>query len=614
MIKFILLDENDNFIGSTSQKEKINPSFYENIEPLVDVPPLAYQELLDSFDRGLDVLYPYNDGEDFIIYNASYHLCEFINHKNQDFLRGRLFGKMFPILKKINYFEKLKEVYRTGKKETIKLFYYEDDVLKASYTKIFLKVKNYVIVSIKEETDFNINIISSSEQDLFYNTHQPMCTIQDLKFVRVNLAFSKLTGFSIEELIGADFNITKPYNPDKKDITEIYGELLSHKKFFYQNILRLTSKNGKQFWIKDLCIPIVYKNKPAIQVTFIDISKSKEYQLKNERLYNALNMVQRQTKIAYVSWDEIDGFEWTDEIFNILELEYREIHPHYDLFKKHIISEDYERVINLRNTAKNNKSSYTAITKLKTVNGKLKDVKAHSTFSFDEERQCIIAAGYIQDISDSVAYENKLKDNLYEKEILLKEIHHRVKNNLQIILSLLSLDQRYNPENFGKVLDSISNRITSMAIIHENLYKSDNLAHVKVSDYINSEIESLMDFYDMEGIEFIADLDKDLEFKIDIITPFGLIINEIVTNAVKYAFPTGKGKLFVSIHEDENDMIILKISDDGIGLPDQFNVDNLDSLGLIIVNSLTIQLDGKLKVDGSDGTSYEIRFKNPNKT
>ncbi|MFB2878790.1 PAS domain-containing protein [Floridanema aerugineum] len=219
--------------------------------------------------------------------------------------------------------------------------------------------------------------------------------------------------------------------------------------------------------------------------------------------------------------------------------------------------------------------------------------------------------GVVIDIHDRKLAEKALRTSLKEKEVLLKEIHHRVKNNLQIISSLLKLQSSYIKDEQVIALFSESyNRVRSMALIHENLYHSHDLARVDADDYISHLANNLFNSYNVDS-HFI-DLNisiASLKLDIDTAIPCGLIINELVSNSLKYAFSgRQKGILSISFFSDDNQTLFLQVRDDGVGLPPDFDIEQIQSLGLQLVLNLTEQLTGKLEIDSTNGTSFTITF------
>lgn len=204
--------------------------------------------------------------------------------------------------------------------------------------------------------------------------------------------------------------------------------------------------------------------------------------------------------------------------------------------------------------------------------------------------------------------EEKLRASLNEKTMLLKEVHHRVKNNLQIIVSLLNLQSRYvKDETVLATIRESQNRVKAMALVHEKLYRAEDIAHIDLDDYIRFLGTGLSQFYDAKsrGIRFTLEAP---EVRVDINTaiPLGLILNELISNAFKYAFPKGKsGEVFVSVTREAKTLTVI-VRDDGAGIPEGFDWKNTQSLGLRLVNSLVDQLDGSIELDRSSGTRFTM--------
>lgn len=200
--------------------------------------------------------------------------------------------------------------------------------------------------------------------------------------------------------------------------------------------------------------------------------------------------------------------------------------------------------------------------------------------------------------------------SLREKEQLIKEIHHRVKNNMQIISSLLSLQSEYSDDDkFNALLRESRNRINSMAIVHEMLYQSEDLSKIELKEYIETLCSSVHQSYVKPNshIEFIYQVQKNVYLDIDKMIPIGLILNEVVSNSLKHAFPERKGKITISLIIDEGKHI-LTVGDNGIGFKKEFDIEKDSHLGIQLIFMLTEQLGGKLDVQSENGTSYTITF------
>lgn len=216
----------------------------------------------------------------------------------------------------------------------------------------------------------------------------------------------------------------------------------------------------------------------------------------------------------------------------------------------------------------------------------------------------------ISDFTERKVAENQLKATLQEKELLLREIHHRVKNNMQILSSLLNLQiQHEDLDETIAVLKESQGRVKSMAMVHEKLYKSDNFSNINLREYLVNLVSDIFYSYGCKKETINLELDlEDIKMGIETAIPLGLIINELVTNSVKYAFPQSKGTISIKL-KSLTEQMELTIADDGIGLPKDIDIENTKTLGLQLVNSLTDQIDGEIELDRSHGTEFKITFK-----
>ena len=242
-------------------------------------------------------------------------------------------------------------------------------------------------------------------------------------------------------------------------------------------------------------------------------------------------------------------------------------------------------------------------------------------------RANIDAGGEIGDLADSFnrmvesleQHQVKLRESikstasLREKEILLREIHHRVKNNMQILTSLLRLQTRQTDSlPLRQVLQESEARIRSMGLLHEKLYQSESVSTIDMQGYLRTLTAELIRTNTPAGTHREVKLDVgDVNLGLDTALPCGLIITELVTNALKYAFPNRPhGTIYISLHEAQGDEdFALIVWDDGIGIDNSFDITKATSLGMRLVKMLTDQLNGKLAFDGSAGTKVEIQFK-----
>jgi PAS domain S-box-containing protein len=229
----------------------------------------------------------------------------------------------------------------------------------------------------------------------------------------------------------------------------------------------------------------------------------------------------------------------------------------------------------------------------------------------DSKGKYVGSFAVITDITERKNAEDQIKASLNEKEVLLREIHHRVKNNLQVISSLLRLQSRTAPgKESRQIFAESQNRLQSIALIHELLYRSKNLADIDFRAYINSLTVQLFYAYGVAGSRISLRTEvMSAPLEINVAMPCGLIANELISNCLKHAFPGDrKGLITVSLASVSGVYEFL-ISDDGVGLPETVDVREGQSLGLSLVNTLVKQLKGKVEVKRSPGTQFRIKFK-----
>ncbi|MCD6215420.1 MAG: PAS domain S-box protein [Candidatus Desulfofervidus sp.] len=248
-----------------------------------------------------------------------------------------------------------------------------------------------------------------------------------------------------------------------------------------------------------------------------------------------------------------------------------------------------------------------------THSGEERIIAWHNTILTDKSGNPIGTLSSGEDITQRKQAEEQIKAALKEKEVLLREIHHRVKNNMQIVSSLLRLQSRYTKDKQSlDIFKASRSRIESMAFIHEKLYQSKDLTKIDFNDYVNTLVTNLFTTYGVSTARIKLNIDiKHVSLPLDKAIPCGLIINELVSNSLKYAFPANKqGEIRITLYPTNENQLELIVSDNGISIPENIDFRNTDSLGLHLVTILAEdQLQGEINLNRTEGTEFKIKFK-----
>ncbi|MFM7015164.1 MAG: two-component regulator propeller domain-containing protein [Bacteroidota bacterium] len=341
--------------------------------------------------------------------------------------------------------------------------------------------------------------------------------------------------------------------------------------------------------------------------------RTKELQEKNSEL-EKLSLVASETDNAIMIFDANQKLEWVNAGFEKLtEFSLFEFKQSRGDSLKDISSN--KEVSFFLNDIITEKKSIVYESEIRSKSGKHFWLSSTLTPIFDENNELKNIVVIETDITLRKKMEEQIKGALEEKGLLLREIHHRVKNNLQIIISLFNLQTSYiDDEKAFQALKEGQDRIKSMALIHERFYQSDGISKIDFDEYARKLVEHLYSSFKINQGKIMVDIQvQNVQLDIDTAVPCGLIINEIVSNAFKHAFVgLENGTISLLLKNTSTDNYYLEIKDDGVGMPADFNIENSDSLGFQLIQALTDQLDGKLELvtSPSKGLTYKLNFKN----
>lgn len=286
-----------------------------------------------------------------------------------------------------------------------------------------------------------------------------------------------------------------------------------------------------------------------------------------------------------------------------------------DWFDTFLLKEEADWVHEIFDKAVTDVATKGVVNRILTRDGRERVIQWHDTTLKDAEKRIVGVLAIGHDITERVDIEERIRASLEEKKILLQEIHHRVKNNMQIISSLVGIQRvrmkdNLDPETLAAFVE-IGNRINSMALVHERLYRSADFVRVDFATYAEQLAKELLHAYGKQPDAVVLEtrLD-DVRINMNQAIPCGLILNELLSNALKYAFPDNRtGRILVALDSDSCSSCCLSVCDDGIGLPAGLDVKTAQTTGMVIVNALVRQLQAELQIEQGYGVCFNIRFK-----
>jgi PAS domain S-box-containing protein len=419
----------------------------------------------------------------------------------------------------------------------------------------------------------------------------------------VNPTFEQLTGYSKAEALGKTPRLFKSDQHDSDFYEELWSTILAGRVFWA--VFANRKKNGELFYEEKTITPI--RNEEGQITHFVstgkDITERRQVEEKLSRIGKAIESVSDAIGMADVSGVSIYHNKAFLDLFGLTVEELNAAGGPTTLYANPAVAQDIFRTIQ-------SGDSWSGEVTMMKRDGTPLLVSLRADAIKDEEDKLVGLIGVHTDVTKQKRAEQQIKASLKEKEVLLQEIHHRVKNNLQIISSLLSIQSEViEDEQVLNILRDSQNRIQSMALIHERLYQSQNMIRIEFSEYIQNLAINLFHSYDIDFNQISLEIGaQDVSLSINTAIPCGLIINELISNALKYAFPNnGKGWICVSLSKDL-DGFTLKVKDNGIGLPENLDLENTKTLGLRLVDTLVNQIRGTMRIDRNQGTSFEIVF------
>lgn len=498
---------------------------------------------------------------------------------------------------------------------------YRNPILKNA-RRVSINGKEHILEVFQDTRKNKADEIALRESELKFKnmyTHTPVgvaLVSLDNQIMQANHAFCSMLGYTEQELVGKTLkDITHPDTlPENLALQDKLkqGNIETYeleKKFIHKdghtvygllNATTITNPDGK---------PVCFLGNVA------DITHRIQSEEELRRLSVRLAMAASSAQIGIWELDlTTSELIWDDMMFQLYQISPEEFTADYAAWQGPLHPDDRERAEAEVTAAINGEKDFDTSFRIIHPNGSVHTLKAYAIVERDATDQAVKMTGVNYDITSDIEHTREIEKNLHEKETLLQEIHHRVKNNMQIIISLLRLQSPSFTDCRSKQLyRECQQRIRSMALVHEKLYRSTDLINIDFAGYIGDLANQLFHAYAAADskIELILDI-APVNLSIERAIPCGLVLNELITNSLKYAFDEtqpGAKEIRIELHRSDDDMVIITYRDNGRGLPEDFNPTQSDSLGFKLITMLTRgQLKGKIRFDHECGFGFGMKF------
>ncbi|HKK44645.1 MAG TPA: PAS domain S-box protein [Balneolaceae bacterium] len=430
--------------------------------------------------------------------------------------------------------------------------------------------------------------------------------IETLNILEVNNAMLDLYGYTRDEMLSMTIKGLRE-NSEVSKLLQTLEEIKCTSLQVSKDLgtWKHIDKDGNTIYIRATFSSLAHHGKNSRAVFIQDVTKESELQEKLKTERDILNKILKKLPGAfYIVNKKGDILRWNKKMEAITGYEAKEISglnifdlsPNHEMHK---IRKAFSQVFS------KGFAEIESVTKTKS-GGEIPFYFVASTINY-QGQDCVI--GISVDISETLKYKKQLEESIKEKETLLSEIHHRVKNNLAIISSLMELHLMENEnDEVKRILRESQNRIKSIALTHEQLYNEQKFSEINYSENIRRLIQNIKDTFNT-SVKFDLDLDN-IDLNLNLALPASLLINEIVTNAIIHAFEDGQENT-ISVHlKKKDDHIHLRVKDNGKGMLENHEGKKSDTLGMQLINVLADQIDAEMNHYNDAGTVYEFQFQN----
>lgn len=428
----------------------------------------------------------------------------------------------------------------------------------------------------------------------------------------VNDRFCEVSKYSRAELLGQDHRILNSGYHPHEFMRGLWTTIRSGK--IWKGEIRNRAKDGAIYWEDATIVPFLGLDGRPTQYVAIrtDISERKRAQMEVETISERLRLATAGSGVGIWDWDlKQHTLIWDEYMCRLYGLTPERFAGALEVWEKCLHPDDYQRARQEIQATLDGNQVYDTAFRIVRADGEVRHIRAHAVVSRDGFGRPVRMTGTNWDITDQKVAEERLAASLHEKEVLLKEIHHRVKNNMQVVCSLLNLqsEQIQDPQALAAFRES-QYRVKSMALLHEKLYQSESLSRINFADYLHGLLDYLFSSFGSRAMRIHREVNvQNVSLSLDTAIPCGLIVSELACNTLKYAFADrDSGEVQVTMGLEADGLYHLRFRDNGVGLPRDLDWQQSSTLGLQLVNMLTNQLHGTLEYRNGVGAEFHLAF------
>ena len=597
-------------------KDITEEDLFKYVDPIYETPKIPFRSVLKNLPCDMDVFMPYKGGEDFIVQTLGVSALERGNLREED-VEGRLLSECSPGYSKLLQ-DILQEVYTTQETKKLRFLYYQDDKLaRLSNVKVVYDLEKVILISeLKYTMEKKYEGIEGFE---IYDENKSSLIeyfSQTGSYYKINDKYSWTQG--VYNIINRSRDENDEYYnivfelviPEDRPLVEKIQKKLDSGRTNYESVIRIKTFTGS---VKFLDMKFYSKFDDSGDLIsryslIKDITKSSDKNI-TRPIDFFLNGFKNSKKLALLI-DPLNPnqYEFSEGFYDIVEEDETTYSNKRAILENIVEPEVVESFRKLLKRETNElKETFTYNVKGDPNNQKICEIYIE-IFEFGHEEHSI---GFLTDISEDYVKQQELQDANEHQKVLIKEVHHRVKNNLQILNSFLNLEKRAYKDQPDIIIDHMQSRLSSLALLHEKTYNTSDFKNINLKEYIDDQDLKLKNLIGLrDGIEFVSTVDEDITLSIEIITPLLLVVDELTMNSIKHAFPQDWPNKTITkeikkLDENTGELII---KDNGVGI-DKTKKDMKHSLGCEIIKNLTKQLDGCISyLDVNEGTGFRLLF------